>query len=199
MRPAALDADMPIPPLVTRIFDPDRRARGGRQRPSVAMIVWLLALSCTAAPRGNAPAAGAGEAARPSPGSGDPRRAEVRFPSGRSFVAEIADTPLRRQEGYMFRREVAEQEGMIFVFPDSDFHAFWMRNTLVPLDMIWMDDDFMVIHIEPSVPPCKADPCASYGPPRRSRYTLEVRAGSAAREGLAVGDRLRISFPQRAD
>jgi len=128
----------------------------------------------------------------------DARRAEVRFPSGRLFVAEIADTPERQAEGYMFRREVGESDAMIFVFPDSGVHPFWMKNTLVPLDMIWMDEAFEVLFIEAAAPPCKADPCPGYGPLRKARYVLEVRGGTAAKERLKTGDRLRISFPQPA-
>jgi hypothetical protein len=126
----------------------------------------------------------------------DARRAEVRLPSGRLIVAEIADTPERIQRGYMFRREVGDGEGMIFVFPEPGIHSFWMKNTLVPLDMLWLEEDGRVIHVEASVPPCRADPCPGYGPPRKARYVLEVRGGTAAREGLVIGDRVRISFPQ---
>lgn len=123
-------------------------------------------------------------------------RAEVRFPHGRVWAAEIADTPDRRERGYMFRREIGEGDAMIFVFPEDDVHSFWMKNTLVPLDMIWMDDDFTVIHIEASAPPCKADPCPGFGPPRKSRYVLEVKGGIVGREGLKIGDRMGISFPE---
>ena len=132
-------------------------------------------------------------------GGGDARRAEVRFPQGRRFIAEIADTPERLQRGYMFRREVGKEDAMIFVFPETGLHPFWMKNTLVPLDMIWLDEERTVIHIEPSAPPCKTDPCPTYGPPRKSRYVLEVRGGSAAREELKVGDHLLISFPDSSD
>ncbi len=163
---------------------------------AATLLVWASA--CAAAPDGTAAAPrGAGDAPRPTPAAErDARRAEVRFPSGRLVVAEIADTPERVERGYMFRKEVGEGEGMIFVFSVADLHPFWMKNTLVPLDIIWMDEEFTVVHVEASVPPCKADPCPNYGPLRRSRYVLEVRGGTTAHEGLKVGDRLRISFPQ---
>jgi uncharacterized protein len=199
MRPATLDAAMPIQPNVSRGPDLRRRARGWRRHASAGVLACGLVLTGTTAPCGEGPPVQGGGTGRQTPNAGDPRRAEVRFPRGRLFVAEMADTPHRTQEGYMFRREVKENEAMIFVFPETDFHPFWMKNTLVSLDMIWMDDDFMVIHIEPSVPPCKADPCASYGPPRKSRYVLEVRGGTTAREGLKVGERLRILFPQSVE
>jgi len=129
----------------------------------------------------------------------DARRAEVHFPNNFPVVAEIADTPERQQRGYMFRREVREGEGMIFLFAHPDFHLFWMKNTLVPLDIIWMDESSTIIHIEPNTPPCKADPCPSYGPMRKASSVLEVRAGTAAAQGLKSGDRLRITIPQSAD
>lgn len=170
-----------------------------------AILGWAGCFSCSAAPpAGQAPPeAGAG-----NPGKGtapeaararDDRRAEVRFPKGRLFVAEIADTPERWRLGYMFRREVGESEGMIFVYPVAGFYPYWMKNTLVPLDIIWLDDSFTVLGVE-SAPPCTADPCPSYGPPmRKARYVLEVRGGTAAKEGLKPGDRLRVAFPQPAD
>lgn len=155
-----------------------------------ALVAWVVIAACAGAP------GGAGEP--PARVATDTRRAEVRFPRGRSFVAEIADTPARWERGYMFRREISDDQAMIFVFPEAGFHPFWMKNTLVALDMIWMDDAFTVIHLESAAPPCAADPCPSYGPVRMARYVLEVRGGVAAHEGLKVGDRLRISFPQSA-
>jgi uncharacterized membrane protein (UPF0127 family) len=125
----------------------------------------------------------------------DARRALVRFPRGKSVVAEIADTSERVALGYMYRDDVGESDGMVFVFPEPDVHPFWMKNTRVALDMIWMDESFNVLHIQPSAPPCKADPCASYGPPRKASYVLEVRGGTAAQQGLKVGDRLAIELP----
>jgi uncharacterized protein len=129
----------------------------------------------------------------------DARRAEVLFANGFLVVAEIADTPERQQRGYMFRKEVREGEGMVFLFARPDLHLFWMKNTLVPLDIIWMDESSTIIHIEPNTPPCKADPCPSYGPMRKASSVLEVRAGTAAAQGLKSGDRLRITIPQSAD
>jgi hypothetical protein len=158
------------------------------------VLAGAVTLACAAGPGGAGDVERAGRDVTAQ--NRDGVRAEVRFPRGRVWAAEIADTPDRRARGYMFRREIGEDDAMIFVFPDDDFNSFWMKNTLVPLDMIWMDDDFTVIHIEALAPPCKADPCPGFGPPRKSRYVLEVKGGMAGREGLKVGDRLRISFPE---
>ena len=126
------------------------------------------------------------------------QHAAVTFPGGRVIAVEIADTTEREMYGYMYRPEVREDEGMVFVYPESGWHSFWMKNTLVPLDIIWLDDEFGVIHMQTPAPPCKADPCPSFGPMRASRFVLEARAGTAARERLKRGDRIGIVFPGEA-
>ena len=159
---------------------------------TIAVAVLCAATgACLAGSNGSAP-----EHAAPSPKGREARRAEVRFPNDYLVVAEIADTPELEQRGYMFRTEVRPGEGMVFLFPAPDIHLFWMKNTLVPLDIIWMDDAKTIVHIQADTPPCKADPCPSYGPMRKASTVLEVRAGTAAAEGLKVGDRLRITIPQ---
>lgn len=126
------------------------------------------------------------------------QHAAVQFPGGRVIAAEIADTNERVMYGYMYRPEVRDNEGMIFVYPETGVHTFWMKNTLVPLDIIWLDDAFGVIHMETPAPPCKSDPCPAFGPMRASRYVLEARAGTVAREKLKLGDRIAIVFPGEA-
>ena len=173
---------------------------GPLERLASAATIAVVALgmatgACLAGAKGNAKEG----AAPPAAEERDARRAEVRFPNDHLVVAEIADTPERQAKGYMFRSEVREGEGMVFLFPQAGFHPFWMKNTLVPLDIIWMDEAKVILHIEANTPPCKADPCPSYGPPRKSSAVLEVRAGTAAAQGLKAGDRLRITIPQSAD
>lgn len=175
-------------------------AGGRRGTTAVREAVLALAILSTglggAAAGDGAQSPGAG-AQPPDPGQVfDARRAEVVFPEGRVVSAEIADTPYRMQYGYMFRQRVGAGEGMIFVYPAAGFHSMWMKNTLVPLDMVWMDADFRVVHIERSVPPCRRDPCPAYGPLRRANYVLEVQGGSIGPDQLAPGDRVSVSFPR---
>ena len=92
----------------------------------------------------------------------------------------------------MHRQSLPDNRGMLFVFPDENDRSFWMRNTLIPLDMIWIDDGRRIAHIAHDVPPCKADPCPSYPPNAKAKYVLEVAAGVAARHGLANGQVLRF-------
>jgi len=167
----------------------------------VPALALGLASACAGGGAWSAPPSGAPgapesrQAAAAARAFADARRAEVRFPGGRVIAAEIADTPERIMYGYMFRLEIGAEDGMVFVFPQPGVHNFWMKNTLAPLDMIWMDDARVILHIQAAAPPCRADPCPSYGPMRAASYVLEVRAGTAAREGLKPGDRLTIVLP----
>jgi hypothetical protein len=120
---------------------------------------------------------------------------KVFFADGKSVTAELAVTDEERARGLMFREKVLADQGMLFVFDREDVHVFWMKNTLVPLDMVWLDGDRRVIHIAADVPPCQEDPCPSYGPGSPARYVLELRAGEAARHGLRPGDRLQFVLP----
>jgi uncharacterized protein len=170
-----------------------------RLAPAVVMPALVLASAC-AGGAWSAPPAGASvvptfDRAAAERAFADARRAEVRFPGGRAIAAQIADTPERIMYGYMFRPQVGDDEGIVFVFPEAGAHSFWMKNTLVPLDIIWMDEARTIVHIQASTPPCRSDPCPGYGPMRAASYVLEVRAGTAAREGLKRGDRLTIVFP----
>jgi uncharacterized membrane protein (UPF0127 family) len=162
----------------------------------VITVVWTTAAACAASPGGGE--GGAGEEARGTlrPEVREALRADVLFPSGRRFAAEIADTPARMARGYMFRSEIGPEEGMVFIFPTPGVRSFWMKNTLAPLDMIWMNERFEVVHIERSAPPCKADPCPTYGPRSRASFVLEVAGGTVGSAGLKVGDRVEITFPE---
>jgi uncharacterized membrane protein (UPF0127 family) len=112
------------------------------------------------------------------------------LPDGKTLQVEVARTDEKRALGLMFRTALAEDHGMLFVFEQPGLHRFWMKNTLIPLDMVWLDDRKRIIHIEYQVPPCKLDPCAVYGPSADSLYVLEVISGVASREKLQVGQTL---------
>lgn len=119
-------------------------------------------------------------------------RGRATFPDGTVVAVEIADTEPVRQQGLMFRTQLAPNEGMIFVFPEPGFYPFWMKNTLVALDMLWLDQQARVVSIARSVPPCKADPCASYPPDGTASYVIEVVSGFARQHGMKVGDVVKL-------
>ncbi len=81
---------------------------------------------------------------------------------------------------------------MIFLFAQSSDYAFWMKNCLIPLDMISMDDQKKIIKVVANVPPCQSDPCPNYPLGSNVRYVLEVGAGVAKKHGLAAGQTLQF-------
>ncbi len=123
------------------------------------------------------------------------RFVKIYFPDGRSVTAELAVSDDERARGLMFREKIGIDQGMLFVFETEDVHHFWMKNTWIPLDMLWLDSARRIIHIEADVPPCREDPCPSYGPWLPARYVLELKAGGAAEYGLKPNDRLQFVLP----
>jgi len=102
---------------------------------------------------------------------------------------EVANTPESLQRGLMFRQSLAEGHGMIFVFPQDADHEFWMKNTYIPLDMIYISADGRIVGIHPNATPLSE---AGISVGRPSRYVLEVPGGYAARRGIAPGDRVEL-------
>ena len=100
---------------------------------------------------------------------------------------ELAENQLSRAKGLMFRESLSPDAGMLFIFEGDGEHSFWMKNTLIPLDMIWLDSGLQVVHIE-HANPCRADPCESYEPHRLARYVLEVNGGYTVEHDIRVGD-----------
>jgi uncharacterized membrane protein (UPF0127 family) len=106
-----------------------------------------------------------------------------------SVNVEVARTDAERARGLMFRRSLAPDAGMIFLFDQSAEHGFWMQNTLIPLDMIFIDDDGRIVGIVERAAPLTTT-LRTVGVP--SRYVLEVNGGWSAAHGVASGDRVRF-------
>ena len=121
----------------------------------------------------------------------------ISTPAGTTIFVEIADSPDTRAQGLMFRPSMAPDRGMLFLFPESGDHAFWMKNTLISLDMIWLDQSGTILHLEANVPVCtrKDDGCPRYQSPHKSLQILELNAGMAKKLDLAVGKQLTIDLP----
>ena len=110
------------------------------------------------------------------------------------YRVEIADTPEKQALGLMFRRSLKEGYGMLFVFADEAERSFWMKNTLISLDMIFLNSDQQVVDMLPSVPPCQADPCPSYTSAFPARYVLEIAGGLAEKLELKIGEKIFIAI-----
>jgi len=120
--------------------------------------------------------------------SGGARGPVARFATARGtaeVALEIADTPATRNRGLMYRDTLPDGRGMLFVFQNDEEHEFWMKNTLIPLDMIFISADHRIVGIHANATPLST---ASIGVGAPSRYVLEVPGGWAARHGVTTGN-----------
>jgi uncharacterized protein len=109
------------------------------------------------------------------------------------ILLEVTRTPQEGQIGLMYRTKLANDRGMMFPFEPAQPVKFWMKNTLIPLDIIFVKDG-KVEHIEAKVPPCKSDPCPTYGPDESIKIdrVIELGSGRAKVLNFKVGDRLNL-------
>jgi uncharacterized protein len=105
------------------------------------------------------------------------------------FQVEVADTPAKRAMGLQYRHELADDHGMIFLFAGESPQTFWMKNTPIPLDMIFIDRQRKIVGIVAETVPFSLDP-RSVGIP--SQYVLEIKGGLAKRLGIQAGDAVRF-------
>ena len=112
---------------------------------------------------------------------------------GDIIMLEVARTSQEQSTGLMYRTDLAKDRGMLFVFSPPRPVSFWMKNTLIPLDMVFMSNG-VVKYIGKQILPCTVNPCPGYGPGSKTEIdeVLELRAGRAAELQLKVGDRLKI-------
>jgi len=120
----------------------------------------------------------------------------VRFPNGQKVTAEVMQTPEDLGRGMMFRKSLPEGRGMLFLHAQPGPYTYWMYNVEIPLDIIFMDQNQRIVHVERNAQPCRkpARECPSYGPdpPRLVQYILELGGGQAERYALKPGDTLRF-------
>lgn len=168
----------------------------------MALAGLLVALACSPAGGGDPPdrtagtapdqvagstAAGHPAASRPAPGT-----AWVIFGAD-TVLAEVARTDDERAQGLMYRQEVPDGTGMLFVFQDSQVRSFWMQNTYVPLDIAFLDASLTVVDIQ-QMAPLSTDFHTSKAP---AMFALEVRQGWFAEKGIGVGARPEVVFSAR--
>ncbi|MDH4187626.1 MAG: DUF192 domain-containing protein, partial [Nitrospira sp.] len=121
----------------------------------------------------------------------------ITIPGGAIIHAELADTPQKRAEGLMYRTHLGADRGMLFTFTQAQAWTFWMKNTKIPLDIIWMNDKKQIIYIEPNVPICtrQDDSCPQYRPNDEALYVLELAGGRAESLKLQRGSKLQFKVP----
>jgi hypothetical protein len=113
-------------------------------------------------------------------------------PDGAQVLLELARTDEERADGLMFRDTLPPDRGMLFIFETDGLVPFWMKNTFIPLDLIWLSAAGEVVDVRADAQPCRADPCPNYDPSKPGRAVLEVNAGFAAAHGVRPGVFLRF-------
>ena len=104
----------------------------------------------------------------------------------KTFSIEVADDPVERERGLMFRRSMGDDHGMLFVFPGEGEIAFWMKNTPMPLDMVFIDGDGEIQAIKRGEP----FSTANVSPAAPVQFVLELKAGTAGKAGIEAGDKV---------
>ena len=121
------------------------------------------------------------------------RSGKVVFPEAKDkpteINVEVAQRDVERMRGLMFRKSMAEEAGMIFLMEDHSIHRFWMHNTCIPLDMLFVDKDGVIVGIEENVPTMNDN---TYSVPCPSSYVIEVNAGYCRRHGIVAGQKIQL-------
>jgi len=122
---------------------------------------------------------------------GKNKKSFVEFPSHNLKVeVELAENLVAQARGLMFRKSLAPESGMLFVFPDELRRTFWMKNTKIPLDLLFISADKKIVEIKENFEPCQENKCPIYRSQLAAQYVLEVNAGFSAKNNIQIGDPL---------
>jgi len=111
---------------------------------------------------------------------------------GERFFVDLALDSDTQALGLMFREEMADDHGMLFVFPAEGMRSFWMKNCRIPLDIFYFDDEMKLVSVAENARPCKTARCPSYPSKGPAKYVLELNAGKASELGARAGDILEL-------
>jgi uncharacterized protein len=117
----------------------------------------------------------------------------VALPGGKTIETYVANNSKSRALGLMGYSHLKPDEGMVFIFENYESHMMWMKNMLISIDIIWLNEDKVIVDIIPSIPPCRKDPCPIYGPSAPSKYVLEISDRASSLYHLQKG--LKLKFP----
>lgn len=106
---------------------------------------------------------------------------------------DIAEDQNQRRKGLMNRTELAENQGMLFVYLDSELRAVWMKNTFLSLDVLFISSDREILSMHENLTPCVNDPCEIYPSSAPAKYTLEVNTGFIKKHNIKIGQYIEIS------
>ncbi len=125
----------------------------------------------------------------------NPNNSVIVILNNKTIYVEVADSPEEWQKGLMFRESLAENKGMLFIFPEEAPRSFWMKNTKISLGAIFISADLTVVNIE-TMEPCYEDPCRTYQSQGSAKYVLEVNKDVAQQNGIVTGSKISIGWPE---
>ncbi|MBT8060728.1 MAG: DUF192 domain-containing protein [Gammaproteobacteria bacterium] len=111
---------------------------------------------------------------------------------GERFSVELAETREKQALGLMFRDSLPNDHGMLFIFPVESMQSFWMKNTRIPLDIFYFDEELRLVNVAENARPCRTPRCPGYPSTGPAKYVLELNAGKAAELGAGAGDVLEL-------
>ncbi|HLD57827.1 MAG TPA: DUF192 domain-containing protein [archaeon] len=109
-----------------------------------------------------------------------------------NFDVEVADTPIKRAVGLMNRTSLSDKSGMLFIFDQEGIQGFWMKSTLIPLDMIFISTDQKIVNIQSQAQPCKVLDCQTYSSIKPAKYVVEINGGLADKLGIVEGQKVKL-------
>ena len=112
--------------------------------------------------------------------------------NGERFTVELAETREKQALGLMFRDSMPDDHGMLFVFPGEGKRSFWMKNTRIPLDIFYFDQNLALVSVAEHATPCRTPQCPSYPSKGPAKYVLELNAGKASELNVKAGDLLEL-------
>jgi uncharacterized membrane protein (UPF0127 family) len=153
-----------------------------------AVMLFLLAAACSPAPdEVESPVDRPGPAAESRSQTGPAESPVVTLPDGFEVTLELAITPDELAQGLMFRPSLAEDRGMLLIFGEERLPNIWMMNTLVALDLVYLDRTGTVVDVIADAQPCPSEPCPRFSPKRPAQAVLEIPAGGAGRHDVIEG------------
>lgn len=108
------------------------------------------------------------------------------------FNVEIAQTAVEKEKGLMFRQNLDSNKGMLFIYQTPGIYSFWMKNTIIPLDIIWIGENKTVVYIKENAEPCKTESCEIFIPNEEAIYVLEINAGLVEKYNLTIGEKVNL-------
>ncbi len=118
----------------------------------------------------------------------------VFFDQNMTFFVEVARTKRQRNVGLMFKENLAHNSGMLFIFEQEERQRVWMKDTLIPLDVVFISAQEKIVSIIKGLQPCMNPSCHIFISPEKAKYMLEVMAGTVQKKGIKIGQQLSLDL-----